>query len=181
MTAKKPPELLEKPGAPTKYKTEYCQVLIDHMKKGGSLESFAAKIPCSKQTVYNWLDAHPEFLDARKVGEPFMHEFYENMAKTIATGQLRRLVSEKVARDKDGEIVRDKEGNPVFDRVYEATSAGQSVFIFLTKNLLNWRDRKDVALQDPDGKALNWSNVTDDELRKKLAELQKEVQKYLPK
>ena len=56
------------PGQPTKYKPEYCQLLIDHMAEGYSFESFAGIVKTCKQTIYSWAEAHPEFLDAKKRG-----------------------------------------------------------------------------------------------------------------
>ena len=40
------------------------------MKKGFSFESFGKSPVCvSKQTLYDWMEKHPEFLDARKKGD----------------------------------------------------------------------------------------------------------------
>jgi hypothetical protein len=53
-------------GRPTKYKPEYCKLLIDHMAEGYSFESFAGIVGVSKQTIYDWLERHVEFLDAKR-------------------------------------------------------------------------------------------------------------------
>ena len=55
-----------KPGQPTKYKQEYCQKLIEHMRNGLSFESFAAVIKVNQDTLYEWAKVHPEFSEAKK-------------------------------------------------------------------------------------------------------------------
>ncbi len=64
------PAQLEEPkvGRPTKYKQEFCQLLIDHMSTGLSFESFAAEIGVNRDSLYEWESVHAEFSDAKKEG-----------------------------------------------------------------------------------------------------------------
>lgn len=62
---------------PTVYKSEYCQMLIDHLEKGYSFESFAGLVGVCKQTLYNWADEHQEFLDSKKAGIEKARLFWE--------------------------------------------------------------------------------------------------------
>ena len=55
-------------GRPTDYKEEYCEELIIHMSMGYSFESFAGIVGTCKQTLYNWLESNPMFLDAKEKG-----------------------------------------------------------------------------------------------------------------
>jgi len=55
-------------GRPQKYKTEYCQMLIDHMAEGYSFESFAGVINVSQKLMYDWCRRFPEFLYAKQQG-----------------------------------------------------------------------------------------------------------------
>ena len=57
-------------GRPTDYDPKYCEELIAHMKEGFSLEAFAGRIGVCEKTLYNWRDAHEEFLQAIKRGQP---------------------------------------------------------------------------------------------------------------
>ena len=72
-----PQEEEKKPvGRPTKYKPEYCQMLIDHMAKGKSYETFGYSVGVDRATVYNW-EKHPEFLDAKKKAFDASYAFWE--------------------------------------------------------------------------------------------------------
>ena len=75
-------------GRPTKYKPEYCQLLIEHMSSGLSYQSFAGKVSVSIETIYDWLKAHPEFLDAKKIGTVKMLEFYESVGVKGMLGEI---------------------------------------------------------------------------------------------
>ena len=135
-------------GQPTKYDPEYCALLIEHCKKGNSLESFGSLVNCSKQTIYNWLKQFPDFLDARNKGMAFMSKYYEELGKAMATGRLTRMVSEEPVIGIDGKPVLDPNTREVMmRREFEPAQGSAAVFIFLTKNMLGWRDRRDFAVE----------------------------------
>ena len=67
-------------GRPTDYKPEYCQMLIDHMAKGYSFESFAGLIRAARSSIYLWIDVHEEFSDAKKEGLELCRLFWEGKA-----------------------------------------------------------------------------------------------------
>lgn len=63
------PEIKEKEetrpvGRPSTYDPKYCEMVIAHMTKGLSFESFAGVIDSTKQSLYRWREAHEEFRDA---------------------------------------------------------------------------------------------------------------------
>lgn len=64
-------------GRPTKYRPEYCEMIIEHMAKGLSKEAFAGVIGIHKETIYNWAEANSEFSDAIKIGEAKCRVFWE--------------------------------------------------------------------------------------------------------
>lgn len=68
-------------GRPTKYKPEYCQQLIDFMEDGRSLTGFAASLSVSKQTLYDWMKANPEFLDAFNVAQEKCQYWWEETGR----------------------------------------------------------------------------------------------------
>lgn len=68
---------MAKVGRPTKYKREYCDMVIDYMSKGFSFEAFAGSINTHKDVVYDWAKANPEFSDAIKLAKDKCREFWE--------------------------------------------------------------------------------------------------------
>lgn len=169
---------MAKVGAPSKYKPEFCEQLVEHMKEGGSIDSFGAKIDVARQTIYNWLESQAEFLDARKRGEAFLHQFYERLGRMIATGQIRRLKSERPLVI-DGKVQYDGNGDVIFEREWEYTTGGQAAFIFMCKNLLKWRDRTDLQVGDkPDTGgpgSMDFSGLTDEQLEQNIGRLFKKA------
>ena len=117
-------------GRPTIYKPEYCQQLIEHMAQGLSFESFAGIIGTCTQTIYNWLDKHPEFLEAKK------QAFAQN-----------RVFWEKAGLN--GMFMGGK------DNPFNAT-----VWVFNMKNRFGWADKKEttVASQDDSKLVVEFSN-----------------------
>ena len=52
-------------------------MLIDHMSTGLSFESFGAKAFCGKQTLYDWVKAHPDFALAKDIAMVLCQEWWE--------------------------------------------------------------------------------------------------------
>jgi len=75
-------------GRPTEYKPEYCDKVLPFMEQGYSITAFAGHLGVSRQTVYNWMDAHPEFFDAIKEGEAASALWWESaLRNTTTTGE----------------------------------------------------------------------------------------------
>ena len=86
-------------GQPTKYKPEYCQMLEDHMSEGGSFYSFGAVVNVGEQTLYNWLEAHVEFLESKSRGQLKSLKFHEDLGKAVMTGTLRQVIEDGTKSD----------------------------------------------------------------------------------
>lgn len=108
-------------GRPTKYRKEFCQKLIDHMKQGYSFETFGAYVPgyASKETLYAWIRANRSFLDAKKAGESLSRAWWEKMAAAGMAGKIAGFNS--------------------------------TVWVFSMKNRFGWRDRVQSVDADEDG------------------------------
>jgi hypothetical protein len=65
-------------GQPSKYRPEYCQDLIAHMEQGRAFQSFGKIVRVSKKTLQNWLKAHPEFEEAKGLGESLSFYWWES-------------------------------------------------------------------------------------------------------
>ena len=51
-------------GRPTDYKPEFCQMVVELGREGAGKAEMAAACGVVRQTLDNWIKAHPEFLDA---------------------------------------------------------------------------------------------------------------------
>lgn len=76
-------------GRPTDYKEAYCEEVVNFMAQGYSLTAFAGEIGVSRQTITNWMDAHPEFLASVKKGKAKCARWWEDFARGAATGELQ--------------------------------------------------------------------------------------------
>jgi len=70
----KPPQPV---GRPTKYKPEYCELVIEHMKKGKSLRSFCARVDVIPANVYSWIEKFPDFRNAVELGRQKAFDWWE--------------------------------------------------------------------------------------------------------
>jgi len=111
------------------------------MTTGYSLESFGAKINVHKDTLYEWVKVHEEFSDALKKGRTKQVLAWETMGMAMVQGQESM-----------------KNGNV-------------SAFVWMTKNMLGWRDKQDVAIGGSGGAPIQLQNMSNEEIAKRLKEL----------
>ena len=71
---------------PTKYEQRFCEEVVEHMKDGASLTSFAAEINVARSTINEWMDANPEFSEAVKRGKAKCAAWWEKQGRSGATG-----------------------------------------------------------------------------------------------
>jgi hypothetical protein len=76
---------------PTKYKPEYCEMLIEHMKQGMMFETFAPEIGVHRDTLYEWCKVHKEFSDAKKTAIDHNLLFYDKMAIAAMSGKIKNF------------------------------------------------------------------------------------------
>ena len=116
---------------PTKYKPEHCERLIKHMACGYSFESFAGlkAVSVAKQTIYSWLDAHPDFKEACDVAKSRCRLYWERQGK----------------KGLFDDTIFDDSGKPIKSRKINAT-----MWIFNMKNRFpdEWKDKRDITVDD---------------------------------
>ena len=121
--------MAKKTGRPSKYNPDYCDLLITHMRDGLSFESFGGVLLVSKRTLYDWEKAHPEFLDAKRVGE-----------------SVSRLYWEKVGADGlHNQTIKGDDGLTV------TKSINATIWIFNMKNRFQWRDKSPDEIREENG------------------------------
>ncbi len=74
-------------GRPTDYKPEYCDQIVDLMEQGYSVTAAAGKMRVTRQTVYNWAEAHDEFFNALNLGRSLAAVWWEEKAIELASGK----------------------------------------------------------------------------------------------
>jgi hypothetical protein len=94
-SAKKKPQPKSQPlvpkrgrGQPTKYDPEYCDALVKHLEEGLSFEAFAGVCKVAVDTLYEWMKVHPEFSEAKKIGEAGGRLFWEKVGRAGMTGRV---------------------------------------------------------------------------------------------
>lgn len=85
----------------SKYKEEYCQMLIEHMKKGYSFESFAAVVDTHRDTLYEWVDRHAAFSDAKRRGRDQQFFTDEKTLDGIIKGKVTGSASAHIFKMKN--------------------------------------------------------------------------------
>ena len=78
------PKRKRRPGRPSSYRPEYCDVIIEAGKEGWSLTATAAKIGVHRATLFDWGTAHPEFGDALKSHRAHRAHSWEERLRDIA-------------------------------------------------------------------------------------------------
>ncbi len=63
---------------PSEYDPAYCEDVIDLGKAGKSKAQMAAHFDVSRQTIDNWAQAHPEFLEALSRAMAHCQAWWEN-------------------------------------------------------------------------------------------------------
>jgi hypothetical protein len=72
-------------GRPTAYDPAFCDAVIEAGKQGKSVTWIADHLGVVKQTLHNWMAAHPEFLDAMTRAKQAAQVWWED------TGQSNML------------------------------------------------------------------------------------------
>lgn len=126
-------------GRPTKYRPEYCSLLIEHMSQGYSYETFAADIDVCKDTLYEWEKHHLDFSYAKKRAFLKAQKYWEKLA-------LDNMIN-----------VSSKESGSV--------SLNTGLWIFNMKNRFKWTDRIEVKPpEEPDDS--DFDGMSNDDLKR---------------
>lgn len=135
---------------PTKYKPDYCDLLINHMAEGLSFESFAGVLRVDRDTLYEWAKVYKKFSDAKKIGR-----------------DAGLLYWEKVGRDGlHHETIKDEDGMTV------NRSINPAIWCFNMKNRFGWRDKQPDEEQPT---VVNQSQFTIQPSPEQLAEIIKKA------
>jgi len=110
-------------GRPSKYKPEFCELLIEHMSKGLSFESFSAIAEVNQDTLHEWVKVHEEFSESKKMAFANCQLFWEKLGVENILN-----VSESSGRGDDA--------------YHKSSTLNASIWIFNMKNRFKWRDKQ---------------------------------------
>jgi predicted DNA-binding transcriptional regulator AlpA len=80
-----------------KYSDSHCTAVVDHLKRGLSIQTFGATVGVSRATVYEWIDNIPEFKDAVEIGKQLAQQFFENrLAAKISGQEIKGIDTKKI-------------------------------------------------------------------------------------
>lgn len=112
-------------GRPSKYDPAFCEMLLDHMWKGNSFQSFAAELGVSIDTIYEWAKVHTDFSESKKQGQGFEIAYWERILRGGAQGSLKDFSATATIfalKNKAPAFYRDKihvDANPSMDKTKE--------------------------------------------------------------
>jgi hypothetical protein len=83
-------------GRPTSYRPEFCDDVIELGKQGKSLAQMCAHFDIARQTIDNWAEQHPEFLEALSRAKVHCQAWWEDKGMDgLAAGKLNAPVWKK--------------------------------------------------------------------------------------
>ena len=100
------PKRKRRPGRPSSYRPEYCDVGIDAGKEGWSLTATAAKIGVHRATLLDWGTAHPEFGDALKVHRAHRAHWWEERGEAWRRARPSHRVHLRSQERRAGRVAR---------------------------------------------------------------------------
>jgi hypothetical protein len=191
--AKKPKELVDvtplepvetpgKPGRPSLYKPEYCEIVKEWCLLGAKDDEIAAQFGVSVVTLNAWKKAHPEFYEAMQEGKMPADGLVARKLFERANGytwvEEQAIKVKDIEYDANGKKLRETERVeivPVTRRAPPDTTAG--IFWLKNRRYGDWRDRKEVEI----GKPGEFDQMKTDELVDYIIGEAKELGLELPK
>ena len=117
-------------GRPTKFQETYCNEVIETMGTGLSLTAFAGHIGVARSTINEWMNAHPQFSEAVKIGT----------AKRVAYLE-RRLLDGEIGPRVTSHIFALKNADP--EEWKDKREIEHSVNDDLAARMIRYRERAD--------------------------------------
>ncbi len=78
-------------GAPSKYNQDMCLKAHELLSRGKSLAAICREFKISRKTLYNWMDAHPEFREIIDIGMQAAQARWEDMGEDGVVGNCEKF------------------------------------------------------------------------------------------
>jgi len=73
-------------GRPSEFDPAYIAIALDYVgDQGKSITQLARHLRVSKQSIYNWMEKYPEFLDALKMAQEWGQGYWEDQLEVMMT------------------------------------------------------------------------------------------------
>lgn len=106
-------------GRPSKYDPAYCDAIVEHMRDGASILSFAAEIGVGRSTIQEWEKEHPAFSVAVTRAKAACAAWWEKQGRKLAqdgggNGQSTMVIFglKNMGRDEWSESIKHVGGDP---------------------------------------------------------------------
>ena len=159
---------MAKAGRPSLYKAEYVGQAKKLCTLGATDVELADFFNVNVATIYRWRNQHSAFCEALKVGKDEADDRVANSLYHKAVGYSFDAVK----------IFMPAGANePVYAPYREHVPPSDTAMIFWLKNRRRdeWRDKQEFEHFGKDGGPINYSNMSEDEIDKRLAELLSKV------
>lgn len=137
-----------KPGKPTEYRSEYCDIAKRLCEQGSTDQEIADVLRVHRATLYRWLSEHAEFRDALKLGKEPADDRVERSLFNRAVGYEYDAV--KIMQDKGVPII-------VPYREHVPPDPGAAFNWLKNRRPEKWRDRRELT--GADGEAIPFKAV----------------------
>jgi hypothetical protein len=110
-------------GRPSKYDPAYCDAVVEHMKDGASLTSFAAEIDVARSTIGEWMNEHQEFSAACARAKAKCAAWWEKTNRILAAtgtgnqGACKLGLTNMAADDWREKVETEHSGNMTYTKV----------------------------------------------------------------
>lgn len=131
-------------GRPTKYQEQYAEQALKLCRLGATDKELADFFGVEEQTINNWKNAHPEFLESLKEGKTLADAEVADKLFKRATGYEHKAVK----------ITASPDGREHLTEYVERYPPDTTAAIFWLKNRQRdkWRDKQDVEHSG----SINW-------------------------
>lgn len=131
------PDITGPGGRGTSYESKFDQMLIDHMAKGLSFESFAGVVSKGTKTIYEWAKANASFQQAKTLGSAKCRLWWE----IHGTAYLVEGRSIEVDGPDKVEVINGKEvRTPTKIRVKKTEKLNTNLFRLNMVNRFGWKN-----------------------------------------
>jgi hypothetical protein len=92
-------------GRPTKYKPEFCNLVVEYGKLGKSKAWICSELEIADNTMRTWCDEYPDFLQAMDVSQKYSQRWWEDagqngmLGKTIDASIWSRSMAARFPND----------------------------------------------------------------------------------